>query len=303
MKMTLLTIIAPLLVAPVPVSAEAVTVLGQVVLDESKFGGEKIGEFSALVRDPDGQGVIAVSDRGYLARLDLEIVGGRLTGVVPVAVHVLTGKDGQALRDQDFNPEAAALLGDATLAIASETGPRLAVFDSQSNWLRDEVLPDGVADASVQASAKDGIEALAWTPADGFIAVTEEPQAGTPRHRHTLYSTGSGSGSFSTGSADSVSIKGMETDGDQLILLERTRDDVTQAIRPWLRRIDLGACLGHETCASDQISIGLDGLADADFEGLVALGGGKLLMVSDDKIDGDLRSVFVLVQIGDPALN
>lgn len=297
MKAPLWFLSAILLGEPASASAEAVRVLGHVVLGESKIDGEKIGEFSALVRNPDGQGLIAISDRGYLAKLDLGFSGGRLTEVTPVSVHLLTDPAGNPLRDQDFNPEAAALLDDGTLAIVSETGPRLAVFDTDGRWLRDDALPAALADATLQASRKDGIEALAWTPETGFVAITEEPQIGSTRDRHALFSTKAGSGIFSTGDSDSISIKGMDTDGRHLIILERTRDDVTEAARPWLRRIDLSTCLGSENCTSEQLDIPLENSDGADFEGLVALGESRYLMVSDDKIGGDLRSVFVLLQI------
>lgn len=279
------------------VAAETVTVLGQIVLGESKLDGEKIGEFSALVRDPDGAGVLGISDRGYMARLDIGMTDGRLTHVTPVSVHVLTGSDGGAMRDQDFNPEGAALLGDGTIAIVSEDGPWLAVFDTRGQWLRDEALPAPLRDAALQASEKDGVEALAWTDSHGFLAMTEEPQTGNARDSHVVYSALSGSSGFSSGDSDFVSIKGMETVANRLVLLERSRDDSTRAIQPWLRLIDIDACLGQSRCDTRQVPIALDGLPDADFEGLVALDDTTFLIVSDDKIAGDLRSVFVLLRI------
>lgn len=48
---------------------------------------------------------------------------------------------------------------------------------------------------------------------------------------------------------------------------------------------------------AQQLSLDLDGLSDANFEGLVALDDMTFLMVSDDRIAGDLRSVFVLFRI------
>lgn len=299
MRHLLWTLLAAVGLSPTPLAAEAVQVLGQVILGETRMDGEKIGEFSALVRDPDGAGVLAISDRGYIVRLDLSIVDGRLNDVVPVSVHVLTSADSTAMRDQDFNPEGAALLGDGTVAIVSEDGPRLAVFDLQGNWLRDEALPVLVQNAAQQASEKDGLESLAWTEARGFISMTEEPQTGRDRDKHAIYSTLQDPVAFSTEGSDDVSIKGMETVGNRLFILERSRDDVTRAIQPWLRLVDMDACAAEPRCETRQLPISLDGLADADFEGLVALDDKTFLMISDDKIDGKLRSVFVLMKIED----
>ena len=125
----------------------------------------------------------------------------------------------------------------------------------------------------------------------------EEPQLGSPCDRHSISTSEMGPHVFSTGDADSVRIKGMETEGGNLIMLERTREDVTEAIRPWLRRIDLSTCLKSDVCTSGQREIDLAHRTDADFNGLVSLERGQFLIVSDDKIDGDLRSVFVLLQI------
>lgn len=273
-----------------PALAQTVTNAGQVVLGESRLDDEKIGEFSALVRDPDGEGVIAISDRGYLAHLDLTIEDGRLTGVTPVKAFVLTGPDG-SMRDQSFDPEGATLLDDGTIAIVSETGPRLAVFDTEGNWLRDEALPE-----PLQAAAKkDGIESLAWTAEAGFIAMTEEPQQG-PRHVHTLHSTKAGSTSFAS-TGDSVSVKGMEAVGDRLFILERTRNKDADTMTPFLRIMEPATCLGQEDCATVQLPIPVDGIQDADFEGLAGLDDNTFLMVSDDKIDKDLRSVFVMFRV------
>lgn len=282
---------------PLPLSAQTVRVLGQVILGEMRIDGERIGEFSALVRDPDGTDILAISDRGYMARLDLTIVGDRLVAVNPISVHVLKAADGTDMRDQDFNPEGAALLDDGTIAIVSEDGPRLAVFDAHGVWLRDEGLPVPVQNAARQASVKDGLEALAWNAASGYMSITEEPQIGHERGSHILYRSLQDPIPFSSGNPDFVSIKGMDTTRHGLVLLERSRDDVTRAIQPWLRLIDFDDCWGQGLCKTIQLPILLDGLADADFEGLAGVDETTFLMVSDDKIDGDLRSVFVLLRI------
>lgn len=297
MMAVFIALLAVLLASSMPAGAESVVLGGQVVLGETRLDGKKLGEFSALIRAPDGSDVLAISDRGYIARLRIAIADGRLVRVEPVSIHPLTGPDGAAMRGRGFNPEAAALLDDGSIAIASESGPRLAVFDANGRWLRDELLPEQVRDAARQASPKDGIESLAWTARTGFLAMTEEPQAGQPRNLHRLHSTLAGSTTFSTRGADSTSIKAMEAVGDRLFILERTRDNTTRAMAPWLRIVDLPACLGKETCPAPLLPIPVSGLPDADFEGLVALDNGSFLMVSDDRVGNQLRSVFVLFRV------
>ncbi|MCU0906113.1 MAG: esterase-like activity of phytase family protein [Rhodobacteraceae bacterium] len=290
------SLIATLAVVSGDAAAQGAVVLDRLVMPETRLDGQKIGEFSALVRTQDGA-IVAVSDRGYMAHLDVVTTGDRLARVEVRALHLLTGPDGTPLRDGDFSPEAAAVLPDGALAIVDETGPRLAAFDLSGRWLRDEALPEPVRDATLQASDKDGVEALAWTEATGFLAMTEEPAMGDPRDLHRLHSGLAGSRPLDLSASEAVSIKGMETDGPRLILLERTRDNSTDALHPFLRVIDVAACLSGNDCTGTAVPVVVDGITDADFEGLAALGDDRFLMVSDDKVDGDLRSVFVLVHL------
>lgn len=267
------------------------------VVDDLRVDGEKFGEFSALVADPAGGGVIAVSDRGYLARIGVATDGGRLSLTLPETLQVLTGPEGNPVRDADFNPEGAALLADGTIAIVSESGPTLAVFDQSGAWLRHEKLPAGLQDATRQSSPKDGIEALAWTEATGFLVMLEEPAMGELRNDHRLHSTQAGVIAMDLPGTESISIKGMEIVGHTLLILERTRDDASDALYPYLRRADLAACLAAASCTGTSTPIPVPDISDADFEGLALLPDGHLLIVSDDKIDGRVRSVFALLRL------
>jgi hypothetical protein len=290
--------VAPAMAGLTTAKAETLQVLDHLVLGETKLDGEKIGEFSAMVRDPSGGGVLAISDRGYIAEFAIDTTGDRLARLELKSVHVLTNPDGKEMRDLDFNPEGATVLEDGTIAIVDENGPSLAVFDRTGKWLRDEALPEPLRDASKQASEKDGIEAVSWTPETGFLAMTEEPQLGQPRNLHTLQATLAGAAQILVEGTESVSIKSLEAVGIQLFILERTRDDLTDALLPWLRIVELADCMADAACVGQSLPIPVEGITDADFEGLAALGDGLFLMVSDDKIDGDLRSVFVLFRIG-----
>ncbi|MCU0829471.1 MAG: hypothetical protein MUE52_19325 [Tabrizicola sp.] len=171
------------------------------------------------------------------------------------------------------------------------------VFDRSGAWLRQEKLPADLQDATRQSSPKDGIEALAWTEATGFLAMLEEPAMGEPRNDHRLHSTQAGVIAMDLPGTESISIKGMEIAGNTLLILERTRDDASDALYPYLRRADLAACLALASCTGKSTPIPVPDISDADFEGLALLPDGHLLIVSDDKIDGRVRSVFALLRL------
>jgi hypothetical protein len=173
----------------------------------------------------------------------------------------------------------------------------MAVFDTQGTWLREEPLPEALRDVSKQASEKDGIEALAWTETTGLIAVTEEPYAGQKKNAHTLQTGLVGAWTMQAEGQESVSIKGMDAADGRLFVLERTRDNVTDALHPFLRIIDLADCTEDNACAGTTHPLPVKGITVADFEGIAAMGNGRFLIVSDDKINGDLRSVFLLVDV------
>ncbi|NJS37663.1 MAG: esterase-like activity of phytase family protein [Rhodobacteraceae bacterium] len=292
-----ISLLLAIVFGPAVARAEAVQVLDVMILGESRVAGQKVGEFSALVFDPARQTLLAISDRGYIATLSVDLSGDRLARVDVTALQVLLGPDSAPMPKGTSNPEAAAMLPDGTVAIVDEAAARLAVFDASGQWLRDEALPAAVSDVTLQASDKDGIEALAWTPVTGFVAMTEEPQLGQPRHLHTVHTVQAGAWAIDMTGPESVSIKAMESVGDQFFLLERTRDNQTDALTPYLRILDRTECQAAATCTGRRLSIDLGDMVDADFEGLAHLGNGRFLMVSDDKIDGDLRSVFVLFSL------
>ena len=280
-----------------PAQSQTLRLVDHLILGESKIDGEKIGEFSALVVAPDGNGLIAVSDRGYLARLAVTVAGKDLAAVEVLSVHVLIGPDGRALRDDDVSPEAAAVLPDGSIAIVDETTARLMVFDTMGTWLRDDLLPEALRDTRLQATEKDGVEALAWTEGTGFLAITEEPQQGFKRNEHTLRTASAGDWAVVDNGPDALGIKGLEAADGRIYVLERSRDDITDALRPYLRILDPVACQSAQACSGTTYPVSVPGIEDADFEGIAALGDGLLLLVSDDKIDGDLRSVFALIAV------
>jgi Esterase-like activity of phytase len=193
-----------------------------------------------------------------------------LKAVSVAEVKVLSGPGGAPVRDQGFNPEGAALTAEGNIAIVSEAGPKLSVFSREGIWLRDEPLPDGVRNAALQKSTKDGLESLGWSERTGFITAVEEPQQGEPRDRHTLYSSRAGSLQFSTQGMDNTSIKAIETAEGSAYILERTVAKTTGAKRQWLRRLSVDGCFRSPDCGESRIPLPETGFPDADFEGLAA---------------------------------
>jgi hypothetical protein len=142
------------------------------------------------------------------------------------------------------------------------------------------------------------MESLALHPVRGYMFAPETPLAGQPRRIHVIYDGGGPALAFHTGDAGSTNIKGMETLPDgRLLILERDRLDDGVTIQPYLRVIDPVACPARHPCLSSAIPLVLPPPLDADFEGIAWLGNNRVILASDDRVDGHHRTVFALIEL------
>lgn len=278
------------LLAAGPAAGQGVRVLDRLVLVQTDT--QPLREVSGLAFDPATGTLWAVSDRNDLFALALEPGADRLE-LRLMAQHRLTGPDGARLRRADgFSAEGLALDGAALLAL-SETAPRLARFDLQGRWLAELPLPTALADPARLRNPANGLEALTLHAALGPLAAPETPLAGSPRRIHVLHGSHGPALAWDTGGL-STSLKALDTLPDGTILaLERHRDGAG-AIHPLLRRIDPAGCRPDAPCAPPALALPP---GDADFEGLAWLGGNRAILASDDRIEGHVRTVFLLVTL------
>lgn len=282
-----------------PLPELSVEVLDHRVLPQTEIDGLKFSELSALAYNPQSGALYGVSDKAILFRIGFAQVDGKITELAPQAGWRLQGADGAALKSGAFNPEGAHLRADGSgLLIVSENGPRAALFDLQGIWQEDVNLPAPLRDASLQRSEKDGLESLADHPVHGLLSATEEPQAADARTHHTIHAADGSRFAYDTDDIGKTNIKSLTTDPEgRLLVLERHRVDGGDVLQPYLRLIDPAACQPDGACPSVKASFSVPGLTDADFEGMTELGNGLYLIVSDDKINGEQRSVFALLRV------
>lgn len=291
---------ALVLFAALPVHAEQsrlqVEVLDTLILGELRVDGLKIAELSGLAYDRQGLRLYAVSDKGRLFSFALDLSGDRIAALEPISGHNLTDTSGARIRG--FNAEGIAMAEDATLAIVSEKGPRIARFSMSGKWLEDLVVPAALIDPAAQRSEKDGLESLVRHPQLGLLTAPEEPLAAQPRTTHTIYSQTGKTLAYDTTEIGTTTIKALEAlpDGG-LMILERDVSAADGRLIPWLRILYPASCESGLLCATQVARIEVPGVSDADFEGLAYLSENRFLIVSDDKIGKDHRSVFVLLRV------
>jgi Esterase-like activity of phytase len=280
-----------------------VTASDVLVLPPTRIDGLAISELSGLAYDADEDRLYAISDKARLFHFALVVEGDRIVTLKPLAGHRLTDRAGKPLSASRFNPEGMEVLdaangrkGDSRLIIASETGPAAALFDTKGRKLADVALPVPLRDTTAQRSLEDGIEAIAHHPAHGLLAAPEEPLKAEPRTRHTVYGTNGRHLTYSSEGIGRSSIKAMHARADgRIVVLERTRSADRLTLVPHLRLIDPAAC--DTTCNTETVRIAVPGITDADFEGLTEIAPNLFLLVSDDQVNGERRTVFALVRL------
>lgn len=298
----LLALATTLAVNAEPMSAR---VLDHRVLPEIDVNGETMAELSGLAYDPQTQTVYAVSDRATLFSLAFSTDGETITALEPQAAAALTDADGNALAEQGFGPEALMLRPDETgalnFAILSESGPRAALFKRDGGWLAEIDLPSAVRDSSRQAGKNRGLESIAHHPELGLVTLPEEPFEPAQRTAHTLYAEGGETLSWSSEDIGASRVKAMTALPDgRLLVLERIKED--KALVPYLRLVDPAVCAADTLCKTQAVRLDVPGIDDADFEGIVAVSPSLFLLVSDDRIKKEQRSVFALVDVTFPAM-
>lgn len=277
------------------------TVLHSVALPVQEVNGTSMQELSGLAWDADEQLLYAVSDRGSVFHLRLQLAGARIDSAVPVF--------GAALRDprnpaRKFNAEGLAVLnadngvkGDTQLVVALENGPAIVRFTPRGEALGDVELPAALRDKNRYYSKNKRLESVAAYGKSEFVTAPEVPLAGEPPTRHTLYATDGRRWSFDAIEQGS-DLKGIEALPDgTLLVLERLEGSAKRAYTVALRRIDPASCAG----ANCRAGTGGDGTrAQGNYEGMTRLSDRLYLLVSDGGIERQGAATLALIALGAP---
>ena len=288
---------APADLAPLTLRA---TVLDHRVLPEIEVDGLKMVELSGMAFDPIPSILYALSDRAMLFSLDFATDSETITALAPVSGVPLTDGDGTPLSHDVFSPEAVTMRRDGpetgTLLIVSETGPRAAVFGLDGRMWSEHPLPEILRDPSGQSGANAGLEAMTELPGIGMLTMPEAPLADAPALEHRIWRADGTSFFYSSDDIGESRVKSMTATPDgQLLMIERTK--AKKKLTPHLRLLDPARCTADAACPTAVVPLDIPGIDDADFEGLTRVGDGLYLIVSDDKVKKQQRSVFALIRI------
>ena len=283
-------------------AAVPITVLNTLELPLQQVNGHSMQELSGLAWDADEQLLYAVSDRGTVFHLRLQLDGARLAQVKPVFGAELRDASGATRK---FNAEGLAVLnadngikGDTQLVVALENGPQILRFTPQGEVLGAIELPEALRDKARYYSKNKRLEAVAAMGAQRFVTAPEAPLAGEDPMRHTLYATDGARWSFEA-IAKGSDLKGIEALADgSLLVLERLEGGGKNARQVVLRRIDPASCAAGKVC-SGGVSGDVAPL-DGNYEGMTRLSDRLLLLVSDGSTERNGAARFALIQLQTP---
>jgi hypothetical protein len=147
----------------------AVRVLSAHVLsaDTSAFGG-----LSAVLAEPDGSGVLLLSDRGALFAASLLRQDGLIVGFGDAGSWTLRDTVGEALLSAEQDSEGLARLGEG-FAVSFEGDHRIWRYGEDWRRARSVLPPDGIEALGINS----GIEALAAMPDGTLLAIPERSGA------------------------------------------------------------------------------------------------------------------------------
>ncbi len=293
-----LTAVAAALAAAAPAGgATTAEVLDVVVLPQRATPtGPRLAELSGLAWDPRTRLLFAVSDRGALFALGLDVRHGRLA-VAPTSSAELRGPrrinaESVALDVRDGTAGAEALL-----LVADEREHDLAVLGLDGRLRHRRPYPPALQRPELLRSANSGVEAVVRHPRHGVLVAPQRPLDGEAPGLHRVFAGDGSSWTLKAQPGGRSSLKAADLpDAGRLYLLEKLRTN--DGLRWFIRLVDLAACAGREPCEAEAVAVS-DARLDAglNFEGLACVAADLCLLVNDSGPAPGAPTLLVLLRL------
>jgi len=278
---------------------------GALWLPRAMPDGVSLRGLSDLAWSESEQVLYAVSDFGWLFRMQPVFTNGQLTDVRLLDSHPLTDATGRPLRGKWRDSEGLTFApgpdGNPALFVSFERAPRITRIDTQGRWQADAPLPAPFADPASYANSNAALEALAWHPRRGLLSGPELPPPGAMPAGHTpLFSLDGRRHPYLLHTGPRCALVAMSVwEGGEILALERCYDGGRLEIA--LRRFTLPETDGF-TLRPDNLALFRlqDGWLLDNFEGMTRIGARGLLLVSDDNDSSRQRTLLLYLERIDP---
>ena len=288
---------------PAQTSVGQLTYRGGFVLtaNDPNFGG-----FSGLLVDPDGRGLLAITDRGYWFSADLVQGGDRLQSLNETYLAPILNWRGQPLESGQRDAEALARLdGRDGVMIAFEGWDRLWTYPAPTDRSFRTLFPilaqpmGGPADLGRQPS-NGGVEAMTRLADGRLLMISEKAVDDDGRNRAWLAAPdGFSSMAFRAPAGYRPTDAAQLPDGDVLVLLRRYTplDGASaQIVRVPLADIAPGAVLEGRTIAALKPPLAVDNM---EALAVATAGNGRALLylMSDNNFNAVQRTLLMCFEL------
>lgn len=253
------------------------------------LAGPKPTELSGLAWDERRGELVAVSDRGPVFRITLDLEHRRLHSATVRGVIGVTG-------GARPNAESVAIDGD-TLWIADEARHDLLQVGRQGQTLQRRPLPARLADSTAPQRGNSGVEALVLHPTYGKLVIPQRPPRQTQEGLHRIYAEDGRVFAFRADPREQSSVKAADLLGaGRLLVLEKLSPQGVPRFQ--LRLVELASCDEAGPCDPEAWPVRLpDSAAGLNLEGMACLSHDLCVLANDNAGDRDAGSHLVLLAL------
>lgn len=274
-----------------PSDLSGINILDAKVLSFKSAKGIEFTDISALAYDAN-RGLFALSNKGYLFKLELQIEDKKIKNLNIQKAMVLQTKKGKALKKKKRDAEGMEFTKEG-LIISFERHPKVSLYDFKGRKIRNYLLPSVLDDIDNYQKKNKALEAVTTHPDFGIITAPEAPLKGEDERFHTLYSLDKTWRFKAGGNITSISL----LPDKNLLVLEREFHLFSgHVIR--LSKVNIMEC-ETEVCPARLLASlkSSEGWTLDNFEGLTHIKDNIYMMVSDDNGSFLQQCIVVLFEI------
>jgi len=268
----------------------SIEILDVKVLDFKDFNGLAFKGISDLAYDKD-RGLYALSDFGYLFKLDLRINNQKIKHISLTEAYTLRTKKGKKLKKKKSDSEGMVFSKEG-LIISFERSPKVSLFTLEGKKLRNFTLNESLVEIKNYQKKNKALEAVLLHPDFGIITAPEVPLKNKDESFHTLYALNKEWKFKATYKITSILL----LKDENILVLERDFSYL-QGYSIVLKKVKIKDCIG--VCESTLLANfkSTQGWNLDNFEGLAKVGENLYLMVSDDNGSFLQKTLLVLFKI------
>ncbi len=237
--------------------------------------------------------LFALSDRGFLYRLSVDLSHGKIDNLTLVNSMSLKDKKRSA-SDKEYKDSEGMAFFENDLLISFEKKHRVDLYDLNAKKIDSVKINKSLENLSKYVSANKGLESVAYNEKYGVITAPEVPLINKNSKFHTIYSKDK-TWSFK---ADG-SISGLEfINKNEVLALLRQESFLALRRVTTLVVVNLNDCKNGK-CKSEVVANmdSSDGWRLDNFEGLTKVGKNRFLIISDDNGSFFQKTLLVLFEI------